>query len=180
MVVSVKRQVACLLSNFIAQAQGNLGIESFSGFRNSVGSAAVRFPIHSTSPQHLSSRADGFRLELRADLPRSLKFSIMPKSKRARIVPTSKTKKDRKELVRRLHANIQSACDQYDYVWVFEVDNVRNSSMKQVRSQLSDSRYAHPPLSFPATVEDDALIYAMPQDIPGQNKINASCSWLHR
>src|SRR2546423_15087658 len=66
----------------------------------------------------------------------------MPKSKRVRIVPTSKTKKDRKELVRRLHSNIQSACDQYDYIWVFEVNNVRNSSMKDVRSQLSDSRYA--------------------------------------
>jgi len=64
----------------------------------------------------------------------------MPKSKRARVVPTSKTKKDRKELVRRLHANIQSACDQYDSIWVFEVENVRNSSMKEVRSQLSDSR----------------------------------------
>ena len=64
----------------------------------------------------------------------------MPKSKRARVVPTSKTNKNRKELVQRLHANVQAACDGYDYIWVFDVQNMRNSSIKEVRSQLSDSR----------------------------------------
>ena len=65
----------------------------------------------------------------------------MPVSKRARVVPTSKTKKNRKELVRKLHVGIQTAADQYNYVWVFDVQNMRNSSMKDVRSQLSDSRF---------------------------------------
>lgn len=87
------------------------------------------------------------------------KIVIMPKSKRARVVPTSKTKKDRKELVRRLHANIQSACDQYDYIWVFEVANVRNSNMKEVRSRLSDSRCVEKwPSSF-AMAQDQKLIW---------------------
>ena len=67
----------------------------------------------------------------------------MPKSKRARVVPTSKTKKNRKELVQRLHANVQAACDKYDYIWVFDVQNMRNSNIKDVRSQLSDSRLVY-------------------------------------
>jgi mRNA turnover protein 4 len=67
----------------------------------------------------------------------------MPKSKRARVVSTSKTKKNRKELVQRLHANVQAACDGYDCIWVFDVQNMRNSCIKEVRSQLSDSRLVH-------------------------------------
>jgi mRNA turnover protein 4 len=64
----------------------------------------------------------------------------MPKSKRARVVPTSKTSKNRKELVKRLHSNIQAAVESYAYIWVFEVQNMRNSSIKDVRSQLNDCR----------------------------------------
>lgn len=63
----------------------------------------------------------------------------MPKSKRARVVPTSKTGKNRKELVRRLHSNIQSAIDTYPSIWVFSVQNVRNSIIKNIRAELSDS-----------------------------------------
>ena len=64
----------------------------------------------------------------------------MPKSKRARVVHTSKTSKNRKELVKRLHANIQAAVDSYIYIWVFEVENMRNTIMKDVRAQLNDCR----------------------------------------
>jgi mRNA turnover protein 4 len=64
----------------------------------------------------------------------------MPKSKRARVVPTSKTSKNRKELVKRLHSNIQSAVDSYAYIWVFGVQNMRNNIIKDVRAQLNDSR----------------------------------------
>lgn len=64
----------------------------------------------------------------------------MPKSKRARVVPTSKTSKNRKELVKQLYANIQSAVDSFPYVWVFQVENMRNTNMKHVRAQLDDCR----------------------------------------
>ncbi|KAJ9634958.1 uncharacterized protein PV06_08667 [Exophiala oligosperma] len=64
----------------------------------------------------------------------------MPPSKRNRIVHTSKTHKNRKELVRRLAANVQEAAEQYNYIWVFGVENMRNNFLKQVRSDLSDSR----------------------------------------
>jgi mRNA turnover protein 4 len=67
----------------------------------------------------------------------------MPKSKRARVVPTSKTGKNRKEQVRRLHSNIRAAVSAptgSSHVWVFSVQNVRNSLVKQVRAQLADCR----------------------------------------
>ena len=64
----------------------------------------------------------------------------MPKSKRARVVHTSKTPKNRKELVKRLYANVQAAADTYDYLWAFDVQNMRNTNLKEVRSQLNDSR----------------------------------------
>jgi len=64
----------------------------------------------------------------------------MPSSKRARVVQTSKVRKDRKELVRRLAANIQTAANEYSYIWAFDVQNMRNNSMKEVRSEFADSR----------------------------------------
>ncbi|KAL6721619.1 mRNA turnover and ribosome assembly protein [Lecanora helva] len=64
----------------------------------------------------------------------------MPKSKRARVVHTSKTQKKGKELTIRLHANIQECVPKYPYIYVFSVDNMRNTYLKDVRTQLHDSR----------------------------------------
>lgn len=64
----------------------------------------------------------------------------MPSSKRNRIIPTSKTKKNHKELVKRLHSNVQHAAEKYSYIWVFSVENVRNNFIKQVRVDFADSR----------------------------------------
>lgn len=64
----------------------------------------------------------------------------MPPSKRNRVVHTSKTQKNRKELVRRLAANVQEAADGYSYIWVFDVENMRTNFLKQVRSEFDDSR----------------------------------------
>ncbi|ETI21633.1 hypothetical protein G647_07980 [Cladophialophora carrionii CBS 160.54] len=64
----------------------------------------------------------------------------MPPSKRNRIVPTSKVRKNHKELVRRLAANAQDAAEKYSYIWVFDVENARNNFLKQVRTDFSDSR----------------------------------------
>lgn len=55
-------------------------------------------------------------------------------------MPTSKTKKNHKELVKRLHANVQDAAQKYSSIWVFSVENVRNNFIKQVRVDFSDSR----------------------------------------
>ncbi|ERF71725.1 hypothetical protein EPUS_05597 [Endocarpon pusillum Z07020] len=63
----------------------------------------------------------------------------MPRSKRARVIPTSKTGKNRKELVQRLHSRIQAAIDAYPSIWVFSVQNMRNSIIKRIRAQLGDN-----------------------------------------
>ena len=65
----------------------------------------------------------------------------MPRSKRARIVHLSKTHKKGKELTLKLYASIQECIPQYAYIYVFRVDNMRNTYLKDVRSNLSDSRY---------------------------------------
>jgi len=65
----------------------------------------------------------------------------MPKSKRAKVVHLSKTQKKGKELTIRLYANIQECIPNYPYIYVFSVHNMRNTYLKDVRTQLSDSRY---------------------------------------
>ncbi|EED22886.1 60S acidic ribosomal protein P0, putative [Talaromyces stipitatus ATCC 10500] len=65
----------------------------------------------------------------------------MPVSKRARIVHESKTsKKNHKEQTRRLFANIRECVEQYDHLFVFSVDNMRNTYLKDVRTEFSDGR----------------------------------------
>lgn len=73
----------------------------------------------------------------------------MPVSKRARIVHESKTtKKNHKEQTRRLFANIRECVEQYDHLFVFSVDNMRNTYLKDVRTEFSDGRYALLPNLF--------------------------------
>jgi mRNA turnover protein 4 len=64
----------------------------------------------------------------------------MPKSKRAKVVHTSKVTKKGKELTHRLFANVRSSIDTYAYVFVFRVSNMRNTYLKDVRNELEDSR----------------------------------------
>ncbi|KAF2705880.1 mRNA turnover protein-like protein 4 [Pleomassaria siparia CBS 279.74] len=64
----------------------------------------------------------------------------MPKSKRAKVVHLSKTEKKGKELSQKLFANVQEAADNFEHIFVFAVENMRNSYLKEVRSEFSDSR----------------------------------------
>ncbi|KAL4802153.1 ribosomal protein L10-domain-containing protein [Aspergillus unguis] len=65
----------------------------------------------------------------------------MPRSKRAKIVHESKTaKKSHKEQTRRLYANIRECVEKYDHLFVFSVDNMRNTYLKDVRTEFADSR----------------------------------------
>lgn len=74
----------------------------------------------------------------------------MPVSKRARLVHESKTtKKNHKEQTRRLFANIRESVEEYDHLFVFSVDNMRNTYLKDVRTEFSDGRYVlTPPFTF--------------------------------
>jgi 5S rRNA maturation endonuclease (ribonuclease M5) len=64
----------------------------------------------------------------------------MPKSKRAKVVHLTKTDKKGKELSQKLFANVQEAADSFEHMFVFAVENMRNSYLKQVRQEFSDSR----------------------------------------
>ncbi|KAF2646402.1 mRNA turnover protein 4 [Massarina eburnea CBS 473.64] len=64
----------------------------------------------------------------------------MPKSKRAKVVHLSKTDKKGKELSLKLYADVQEAADNYQNIFVFEVENMRNSYLKGVRAEFSDCR----------------------------------------
>jgi mRNA turnover protein 4 len=64
----------------------------------------------------------------------------MPKSKRQKVVHLSKTDKKGKELSQKLFANVQEAADSFQFV--FAVENMRNSYLKEVRAEFSDSRCA--------------------------------------
>ena len=66
----------------------------------------------------------------------------MPKSKRAKVVHLTKTDKKGKELSQKLFANVQEAADNFEHIFVFAVENMRNSYLKAVRAEFSDSRYA--------------------------------------
>ena len=64
----------------------------------------------------------------------------MPKSKRAKVVHLSKVEKKGKEITLKLYAAVQECANKYPYLYVFAVDNMRNTYLKDVRVQLSDSR----------------------------------------
>jgi hypothetical protein len=66
----------------------------------------------------------------------------MPKSKRAKVVHLSKVEKKGKEHTLKTFANVQEAVAKYPYLFVFSVDNMRNQLLKDVRAELTDSRYA--------------------------------------
>ncbi|KAJ4372653.1 mRNA turnover and ribosome assembly protein [Didymella sp. IMI 355093] len=66
----------------------------------------------------------------------------MPKSKRAKVVHLTKTDKKGKELSQKLFANVQEeAAENFEHIFVFSVENMRNSYLKEVRAEFSDSRF---------------------------------------
>jgi mRNA turnover protein 4 len=70
----------------------------------------------------------------------------MPKSKRARVVHLTKVDKKGKELTLKLFSNVRECLDHYQYCFVFSVENMRNTYLKDVRSEFSDSRFVPPDL----------------------------------
>ncbi|KAI2637274.1 ribosomal protein L10-domain-containing protein [Xylaria nigripes] len=64
----------------------------------------------------------------------------MPKSKRAKVVNTSAVPKKTREHKERLFENIRECIPQYQHCFVLTVDNMRNTYLKDVRQELSDSR----------------------------------------
>lgn len=66
----------------------------------------------------------------------------MPRSKRAKVVHLSKTEKKGKEHTIKLFGLIRQSADKYQYCFVFAVENMRNTYLKDVRTAFGDSRFA--------------------------------------
>ncbi|KAI0180660.1 mRNA turnover protein 4 [Hypoxylon sp. FL1284] len=64
----------------------------------------------------------------------------MPKSKRSKVVHMTNVNKKTREHKERLFENIRECVPQYQHCFVFSVDNMRNTYLKNVRQELSDSR----------------------------------------
>ncbi|KAF4612852.1 hypothetical protein G7Y89_g15522 [Cudoniella acicularis] len=88
----------------------------------------------------------------------------MPKSKRAKVVHLTKVDKKGKELTLKLFSNVRECLDEYQYCFVFSVDNMRNTYLKDVRNELSDSR-----LFFGKTKVMAKALGASPEDEYQQN-----------
>lgn len=53
----------------------------------------------------------------------------------------TKVEKKGKELTTKTFAAVQEAADQYQYCFVFAVDNMRNTYLKDIRQEFADNRY---------------------------------------
>jgi mRNA turnover protein 4 len=65
----------------------------------------------------------------------------MPKSKRAKVVHLTQVSKRTRDQKDELFQSIRDAVPEYQYCFVFSVDNMRNNHLKDVRREFSDSRY---------------------------------------
>lgn len=64
----------------------------------------------------------------------------MPKSKRAKTFNLTQVSKKTREHKDKLFTNIRDAVPNYSYCFVFAIDNMRNTHLKEFRQELDDSR----------------------------------------
>jgi mRNA turnover protein 4 len=64
----------------------------------------------------------------------------MPKSKRAKVFHLTQVTKKTREQKDKLFANIRECVPQYQHCYVFAIDNMRNSYLKNIRHELKDCR----------------------------------------
>ncbi|KAJ1653630.1 mRNA turnover and ribosome assembly protein [Dispira simplex] len=65
----------------------------------------------------------------------------MPKSKRAKLISLTRTEAKGRDLKVQLIEKVQQSLDNYDYVYVFSVDNMRNTFFKDIRQSWKTSRF---------------------------------------
>lgn len=65
----------------------------------------------------------------------------MPKSKRSKVVPLTKTAKKGHKLKETLVEELHLCCDVYKHIFVIKVENMRNKKLKEVRTLLVGSRF---------------------------------------
>eukprot|EP01132_Coremiostelium_polycephalum_P005424 gene5424-6766_t len=64
----------------------------------------------------------------------------MVQSKRNKVVSLTKVTKNPGEKKKQLVTNIRDFIEKYNYIYIFNFDNMRNSQLKQVRSEWSTSK----------------------------------------
>eukprot|EP00126_Sphaerothecum_destruens_P012837 Sdes_comp21976_c0_seq1m20519 len=65
----------------------------------------------------------------------------MAKTKRSKAVWLTKTKTKGRELKENLVSTIQNALEKYSYVYVVQVENMRNNTLKEVRDGFPDCKF---------------------------------------
>lgn len=65
----------------------------------------------------------------------------MPKSRRNRVVHMTQVSKKGREQKDQLFSTIREQVPEFQHVFVLSVENMRNNHLKEVRRELSDSRY---------------------------------------
>uniref|UniRef100_A0A336MVX9 Ribosome assembly factor mrt4 n=2 Tax=Culicoides sonorensis TaxID=179676 RepID=A0A336MVX9_CULSO len=65
----------------------------------------------------------------------------MPRSKRDKKISLTKTDKKGVGMKQHIIEDIQSCCNKYDNIFLFSVENMRNSKLKEVRTEWKDSRF---------------------------------------
>jgi len=63
----------------------------------------------------------------------------MPKSKRAKFVSLTKTSKKGRAGKDALYEGVRESVDKFNYIWVFSVENMRNTFLKDIRAQWKQS-----------------------------------------
>lgn len=64
----------------------------------------------------------------------------MPRSRRDRVVALTQTSKKGKEAKGKLIDEIREQADAFQYLWVFDVEHMRNNLLQQVRTAWKGSR----------------------------------------
>lgn len=82
----------------------------------------------------------------------------MPKSKRSKVYNLTQVSKKGREQKDKLFSNIREAIPEYQQCFVFNIDNMRNNYLKEVRRDLSDSRYVS--FLFPLSFVPSFLFFA--------------------
>lgn len=91
-------------------------------------------------PKRFVAVNSGTRKSHSHECPETLFVEIMPKSRREKIVSLTQTDKKGREGKENLFRSIRESLDEHKYAWVFSVENMRNTYLKDVRAQWSDSR----------------------------------------
>lgn len=68
----------------------------------------------------------------------------MPRSRRDRVVALTQTAKKGKEAKGKLIEEIREQADAFQYLWVFDVEHMRNNLLQEVRKAWTGSRYSFP------------------------------------